>query len=200
MTRSSRRPLLAGLLLLPLLAACSTATGLGSTTPVSVSSTGASSSGMPVKAFTSPAFGYRVQYPATWTPIPAPSGSPSAGSTEVRHDRFQAPDSTKAVDIWVQDIPNGMTQDQWWKEYIPTDAPLMKCFPPRAAWQPVVIGGLPGGQHGGLTGCSFTEGVVLKGDRAYIISGMPDPQHINNDTFPDSILGEFYSSFGFPSS
>jgi hypothetical protein len=71
---------------------------------------------------------------------------------------------------------------------------MAACFPDPAHWSPAIIGGHPGGVLGRVSWCGFTEGVVVIGQRGYVIKGVVDPDTLTADSFDMGVLDMMFSS------
>lgn len=142
------------------------------TAPPTASPAAPGESGVPAmtEAFSSPAFGYDVKYPAGWQ---VRAGTTQGSATDVAiaesgparfWDHFGANViATTAV------VPRDVTQDQWIAAY---QAPQVAqagraCIPEPAAWEAATIDGRAGHIY---VGCDFVEALVFEGRRVYVFS------------------------------
>jgi hypothetical protein len=110
-------------------------------------------------------------------------------------DVFQSP-GKPAIQVASQVIPPGMTRAQWYAEYLGPDADkqMPQCFGPPSSWAKASVDGVTGGLFGGLQWCSFTQVIVIKGTRAYVINAVNDATSITQEPFKESVLDAFLAS------
>jgi hypothetical protein len=144
------------------------------TAPPSPGATAVDTSGW--TPFTSMRLGISTKFPAGWRVTAATESwiwqSADPGPTDAATDRAVGPENQAFV-ISSQRLPNGMTEDAWWADYLSADTTGTSpgCFPAkRADYGAVVVAGYPGFLHGGLPACNFTEVVVVVEGRAYQLS------------------------------
>jgi hypothetical protein len=131
---------------------------------------------------------------APWLWQPADPG-PSTGAT----DRAVGPQNEGLV-VASQRLPDGMTDDAWWTDYLAADTSGMPpgCFPKtRAEYQPVEVDGYPGYLHGGLASCNFTEVVVLVDQRAYQLTGYANVSAPSGRLFDPAVFDAWLSTVTF---
>jgi hypothetical protein len=156
------------------------------------------SSAAPTASFRSALYGYSVAYPAGWT-VTAATKPWTAGANDPSDpgvsDVFQSPGKAR-VEIAVQAVPNGWDAARWEGGVLPDPVPsqMAACFPDPAHWTAVDIGGRPGGLLGGVSWCGFTEGVVVIGQRGYVVKGVVDPTTLTADSFDRGVLDRMFSS------
>jgi|GEM_PF-3273281 len=164
------------------------------------SSTRPSLSETPVatSSFTSPVYGYTVSYPTGWVVAGARTvwthGKNSQADPGVS-DIFQSPGKAR-VEIAVQNVPAGWSAARWESDFLSNPAPaqMAACYPRPQQWAAVTIAGHPGGLLGRVSWCGFTEGVVVIGQRAYVIKGVVDPNTLTADTFDMGVLNIMFAS------
>ena len=110
-------------------------------------------------------------------------------------DVYQSP-AKPQIQVASQVIPAGMTRSQWYSQYLGPDAarPMPVCFGPPSSWAPVTVDGVTGGLFGRIQWCSFTQVIVIKDNRAYVINAVPDPAHITQEPFSETVLYAFLAS------
>ncbi len=104
--------------------------------------------------------------------------------------------SHEKLTIASQQIPTGMSQAQWYQQYLPDpkDVPKPECFGAPEGWQKVAVDGSLGGLFGRASWCNFTEVVVVKDGRAYSVWATPDATKATPDVFPQPTLDAFLRS------
>jgi hypothetical protein len=126
-------------------------------------------------AFKSARHGYRLDYPAGWTPTPAtapwPIGAAAPGPPSDELDTFADPNGAQTFVVVSQSL-GSQTSDVWLADY-EQSAPLMPpaCWPTPPAMETATISGQVAWIHGGIAGCGFTEAVVFAGGRVYELTG-----------------------------
>jgi len=183
-----------------LLVACTgaAATGAGSASTKPSSSPTVSAAPVATSSFTSPVYGYTVSYPTGWVVAGARTvwthGKNSQADPGVS-DIFQSPGKAR-VEIAVQNVPAGWSAARWESDFLSNPAPaqMAACYPRPQQWAAVTIAGHPGGLLGRVSWCGFTEGVVVIGQRAYVIKGVVDPNTLTADTFDMGVLHQMFGS------
>jgi hypothetical protein len=143
-------------------------------------------------SFRSVRHGYALRYPPGWTARAAAApwlyGASDpldiVGSMAV--DQFDAPSGASLVVASIV-LPAGLSESEWRAR---GSAPTA-CSPPRSEWTPVTIDGLPGGLHGGMAGCDYTEAAVADGGRVYqfrIYADRQSPSMIVDPVLFDALL------------
>jgi hypothetical protein len=130
--------------------------------------------------FTSRRHGISVRFPAGWTIEPATAPwiwqAQDPGPSDNAIDRAIGP-ASQAFFISSQRLPDGKTEAAWWADYLAADTIGMPpgCFPPKlSGYTEVVVAGELGYLHGGLSGCNFTEAIVIVDGRAYQLTAYVD--------------------------
>ena len=126
---------------------------------------------------------YSIAHPAGWTVKLARQPG--------QEDVLRAPDGS-GWRISSEQIPQGMTDDQWLRAYARPGNGLSTntevCFPSLSDYGHVDIGGHQGLVRGGINPCNQTQAVVIVGNRAYEFTATPSlrgwtDQVYNRDTF-----------------
>jgi hypothetical protein len=148
--------------------------------------------------FTSPLNHYSISMPAGWSVQPAtkrwayPSPGPETPAQGIDILRDPKPTGiavgTPGWGISAQVIPAQMSDDQWLQWYARSLGTTTTCNPPYSAYQPIVIDGHPGAVHGGLTGCNFTEAVVVANHVGYIIGAYPNLDSHTDQVYPADLF------------
>jgi hypothetical protein len=125
--------------------------------------------------FTSPQYGYTIEYPAPYSAVPATeawTGEGQLGPEEPFADRFFAPNSTTFVLIASLPKPGNMTDQEFAISYHQQVAEREPCAVPLDAWADATIGGVPAQRAefecGGSRG---VEATWIVDDIGYAISG-----------------------------
>jgi hypothetical protein len=164
---------------------------LGSGTPspspaaIPTASTGAPAATPATLTFTSEQYGYTLEYPSTWKPVPASGTWPTGGPIDPEQsyvDGFM-PRVTQIgpwVGIAAQPIPDGSTGQKWmaaWAQQRESVGGL--CFGPASAWTDATVAGvaarrleapcLP--EAGNPT--NFVEYAWVIGETGYVLTGAP---------------------------
>ena len=151
-------------------------------------------------AFESQRDGYSIRHPVAWTvaaataPWPYP---PGADYPKGAIDEFlPAPPDPGDFVVTSQAIPAGVSDDAWFTAYI-QDPFRNGCFPARAQWQSITIGGHAAGVHGDMTQCNFTEAVAIVGGRAYVFTATPNKTTISGVIYPRNLFDALLSTVVF---
>lgn len=124
-------------------------------------------------SYASARHGYSIKHPGDWTTTPATAPWTYADiSTDdaAVFDHLEAASSPGFEIVGTSTkIPPGMSEDDWLAAYRQpvVDAYGAGCFPPRAQWTAVVVGGHPGGLY---EGCLYVESMTFLGGRAYVFT------------------------------
>jgi hypothetical protein len=125
-------------------------------------------------SFTSPLYGYTIDYPSPYSAVPATeewTGEGQLNPEAPYADRFYAPNSTGFVLIAAQTRPDGMTDQDFATRYM-EQAADRQCAVPLDAWSTAIVGGVAAQRAefecGGSAG---VEMIWLIGDTGYAISG-----------------------------
>jgi hypothetical protein len=139
------------------------------------------------ETFTSSVHGYSMAYPDGWNAV--------AARTPDAEDVFQS-GTARNVTVTSEVLPAGWTDDEWAADFLLTDGGSRKrdCFPPRAQWLPVEVGGRPGGLVGGDFGCYLTQAIVFVDHRAYIFTAIPD---LPTDIFDQGLFEQMLATVTF---
>jgi hypothetical protein len=151
--------------------------------------------------FTSPRYGYTISYPKDWTVFrrgtnPKVFGADDPGNTD---DELQAPSPSKnSFVVSSQALPNGLTEEAWIAAYLKDNAlNPSECFPPRSAWDPVVIDGRPAAVHGGSEKCDFTEAVAFVGGRVYTMRAVSNRNEWDGSVFDRQLFDAILATIRF---
>ena len=125
-------------------------------------------------SFTSPLYGYTIDYPSPYSAVPATEPWTGEGQLDPEApfaDRFYAPNSPGFVLIAAQTRPEGMTDQAFVTRYM-EQAAERQCAVPLDAWGNATVGDVPAQRAefecGGSPG---VEMIWLIGDTGYAISG-----------------------------
>jgi len=154
------------------------------------------SSTTPGTTFASTVHKYSVVMPAGWHVTPAHLAW-QVGAEKNAADVDTYTDGThKLLTIASQEIPTGMSQAQWYQQYLPDPKDVQKpeCFGSPDSWQKVAVDGSLGGLFGRAAWCNFTEVIVVRGGRAYDVWATPDTTTVTPDVFPQPVLNDFLAS------
>jgi len=160
------------------------------TTSISSSS---STAGSP---FTSTIHKYSVVMPTGWHVTPARvAWKVGAEKNDADVDTYSGVANEKLT-IASQQIPTGMSQAQWYEQYLPDpkDVPKPECFGAPDSWEKVAVDSSLGGLFGRGMWCQFTEVIVIKDGRAYDVWATPDATKATPDVFPQPTLDAFLES------
>ena len=155
-----------------------------------------SSTSTPGTPFTSTIHKYSVVMPAGWHVTPARAAwKVGAEKNDADVDTY-TDGSHEKLTIASQQIPTGMSQAQWYEQYLPDpkDVPKPECFGAPESWTKVAVDGSLGGLFGRGMWCQFTEVVVVKDGRAYSVWATPDATKATPDVFPQPTLDAFLRS------
>jgi len=127
--------------------------------------------------FVSDRLGISMRFPPGWAVTAATAPwiwqRNDPGPSDAATDRAVGPQNQAFV-VSSQRLPEGMTEDEWWTDYLSADTTGMPagCFPKtRAEYESVDVAGHSGYLHGGQPACNFTEVVALVDGRAYQLTG-----------------------------
>ena len=119
------------------------------------------------QAFTSPTFGYSIQYPAGWTVTPTTGGGPTGGGAD---------DFFSAAGGWYfralsGAVPDGVVVDDWILQTL-THSNDAGCMPPRDTLEIVTVDGHEGRILGfcGVPPAPQIEATVVVDKRAYLFT------------------------------
>jgi hypothetical protein len=150
--------------------------------------------------FKSTQHGYAIKYPATWTATAATApwvfGEDGDVPGDATTDLFRSP-ATAGLVVSSQALLAGMTEEDWFAAYLQDPGIHPECFPPRADWEPITIGGQPAGVHGGLAACLFTEAVAVVDGRAYVFTAYPNLEVSVRSVFDRALFDLFLSTVEF---
>ena len=128
------------------------------------------------ETYTSAEHHFQISYPDGWH-VKAATKPWKYGNWEPTQagiaDVLRAPDGS-GWNITSQVMPARLSDQQWLQQYTaPNPGSPNACFPRYSGYQRIVVDGHPGGVHGGVSPCNFTEAVVIAGNRAYQITASP---------------------------
>jgi hypothetical protein len=135
-----------------------------------------------------------VKATGPWIWQPADPGPSNAAA-----DRAVGPQNQAFV-VASQRLPAGMSEDEWWVDYLSADTTGMPagCFPAtRAGYEPVDVSGKPGFLHGGLGQCNFTEVIVVVEGRAYQLTAYVNLTVPNGLRFDRAVFDAWLSTVTF---
>jgi hypothetical protein len=119
------------------------------------------------QAFTSPTFGYSIQYPAGWAVTPTTGQGPTSDGAD---------DFVSAAGGWYfralsVAVPDGVVVDDWVSQKL-THSGDARCMPPRNTLESVTVDGNQGRILGfcGVPPAPQIEATVLAGKRAYLFT------------------------------
>jgi hypothetical protein len=140
---------------------------------------------------------YQMSYPARWTLKSATSswlGGPRSARGGSNVDEYHSP-GPSAMIVSSQEVPAGMTDRQWLREYN-TSGETGTCWPPIAQWQTTKIAGHTAWMHGGLSWCNFIEAVTFVNGRAYVFTGSGSSHCCRR--FDQGLFMDFLATVKFP--
>jgi hypothetical protein len=154
------------------------------------------STATPGTTFASTIHKYSVAMPAGWHVTPAHVAWPVGAEKNAANVDTYTDGTDKLLTIASQQIPTGMSQAQWYQQYLPDPKEVQKpeCFGAPESWEKKAVDGSLGGLFGRAFWCNFTEVVVIKGGRAYSVWATPDSTKATPDVFPQPVLDEFLDS------
>jgi hypothetical protein len=153
--------------------------------------------------FVSDRLGISVKFPAGWRVVAATAPwiwqNVDPGPSDSATDRAVGPQNQAFV-VASQKLPEGMTEDAWWTDYLSADTTGFPagCFPPtRTGYESVEVAGHPGYLHGGASACNFTEVVVVVDGRAYQLTGYANVSLPSGGIFDRALLDAWLSTVTF---
>jgi hypothetical protein len=155
----------------------------------SVSPSEAPSNGAPagtLSTFSSPQYGYSVEYPTPYAAVPATEPWPDDGQLgpeEPWVDRFFAPNSTTFVGIAAMPKPEGATDEEFAAAYQQLVAER-GCPVPLDAWSDATVGDQPARRaEFECGGARAVELIWIDGDTGYVITGEPEVVDLMAESF-----------------
>jgi hypothetical protein len=196
LTSTSRLPLAMAVAAAGLaLTACSTAQAGDSKASTSRPSSAATATRGGGTTYSSGIGHYTVHYPSGWTLSRATTlWKVGAEVRATDADRFR-PTAGGPEELWIasQPLPAGMTVAQWYAQYLPDPKSVTKpeCWGSPDTWQGYAVDGQEGGLFGRAFWCNFTEVIIIKDRRAYVVHATPNRLAVTSDVFSQSVFDQF---------
>ena len=139
---------------------------------------------------------YSVVMPTGWHVTAAHVAWPVGAEKNASNVDTYTDGTHKLLTIASQQIPTGMSQAQWYQQYLPDPKTVQKpeCFGAPESWTKKAVDGSLGGLFGRAFWCNFTEVIVIKDGRAYSVWATPDSTKATPDVFPQPTLNAFLES------
>ena len=153
--------------------------------------------------FVSDRHGITVKFPPSWRVVAATQPwiwqEVDPGPSDAATDRALGPENQAFV-VASQRLPDGMTEEDWWTDYLSADTTGMPagCFPAtRAGYAQVDVAGRAGFRHGGQQACNFTEVVVIADGRAYQLTAYANVSVPSRGIFDPAVFDAWLSTIEF---
>lgn len=159
------------------------------------------------QTFTSPMYQYSISYPAGWVAYPATRawtyGRPAAHEGHIKDPAVYDFLRVQGGAFWsisAQEIPAGMTAEQWEQLAAPDPSTLPSmgfCFPAWSQMEQVTVDQHPARVRGGIRSCDFTDVIVVVGRRGYVFTASLGDNPGASDVYDRGLLDRVLATVRF---